>query len=479
MKPPPIYLTFLVAGVFFMENIDGTIIATALPQMGRSFQVSAVDLNVGMTAYMLTLAVFIPISGWAADRVGSRSIFATAIGIFTLSSVGCGLSHTLLQFTFMRVLQGVGGAMMVPVGRLIVLRVTEQQKLTTAINYITWPGLMGLVLGPPIGGFVTTYTSWHWIFFLNFPIGILALALALLWVENVRASEKHPFDWLTFFFAGLASSGILYAMEKLGQGNHWHIALMVLALSILSGLLAFLAARNKPTTSFIDLELLKLKSYSLFIYGGGIFRVAVSVLPFLLPLMFQIAFGWSPFRSGLYLLALFGGDLSMKAFVIQALRRFGFRTIIIFNGALTAASILLCGMLSTSTPSFVILPILLLHGACRSLEFTCLTTLAYSQIPTSGLGRANSFLSTVQQLGNGLGVAVGAATLRLIAHWRGHSTSVPQLRDFHSAFIVMAALSLGPVLDSIGLSRDAGASISGHSPSKPELDLVSSRRGPT
>ena len=203
----PLYVTTLIAGAFFMENLDGTIIATALPQMARSFRVSAVHLNLGMTAYLLTLAVFIPISGWVADRFGSRSVFAAAIAIFTLSSLLCGASHTLTQFTLMRIVQGIGGAMMVPVGRLIVLRTTPKDKLAEAIAYITWPGLTALVVGPPLGGFITTYASWHWIFFLNLPLGIIALILTLLWVENVRMGEKHAFDWITFLLAGFASAG--------------------------------------------------------------------------------------------------------------------------------------------------------------------------------------------------------------------------------------------------------------------------------
>ena len=226
----------------------------------------------------------------------------------------------------MRILQGIGGAMMVPVGRLIVLRTTPKDKLTQAIAYITWPGLSALVIGPPLGGFITTYASWHWIFFLNLPLGILALILTLLWVENVRTEERHPFDWLTFLLGGFASTGFVYAMEKLGgEEVHWQLPGIILALSLISGVVAFISARRNPATSLIDLESMKLKTYSLSIYGASAFRIAVSVLPFLLPLMFQIAFGLNAFQSGLYLLALFAGDLSMKAFVIQALRRFGFR----------------------------------------------------------------------------------------------------------------------------------------------------------
>jgi EmrB/QacA subfamily drug resistance transporter len=468
----PLYVTTLIAGAFFMENLDGTIIATALPQMAHSFHVGAVNLNIGMTAYLITLAVFIPISGWVADRFGSRSIFAAAIATFTFASLLCGASHTLTQFTLMRILQGVGGAMMVPVGRLIVLRTTPKDKLAEAIAYITWPGLTALVVGPPLGGFITTYASWHWIFFLNLPLGIIALVLTLLWVENIRTGEKHAFDWLTFLLAGFASAGAVYAMEKLGsEGVQWQLPGIVLGLSLLSGVSAIVAARRNPATSLIDLESMKLKSYSLSVYGASAFRIAVSVLPFLLPLMFQIAFGLNAFQSGLYLLALFAGDLSMKAFVIQVLRRFGFRRILIVNGVITAASMALCATLSPATATVLVISILFFHGASRSMQFTCMTTLAYAEIPPGRMSRANGFLSAVMQLSMGMGVAVGAITLRLVAHAHGHSAAVPQLRDFHLAILFVAILALGPVFDSLGLPPDAGATTSGHRYRQPELEV--------
>jgi EmrB/QacA subfamily drug resistance transporter len=459
----PLFVTTLIAAAFFMENLDGTIIATALPQMARSFHAGVVNLNIGMTAYLITLAVFIPISGWLADRFGSRSIFASAIGIFTVASLLCGVSRTLTEFTLVRIFQGMGGAMMVPVGRLIVLRTTPKDKLTQAIAYISWPGLTALVIGPPLGGFITTYLSWHWIFFLNLPLGVLALVLTMLWVENVRTEERHPLDWTTFLLAGFASTGAVFAMEKLGgEGGRWQFPVAILALSVLSGGLAIVSARRKPATSLIDLESLKLKTYSLSVYGASAFRISVSVLPFLLPLMFQIAFGLNAFRSGLYLLALFAGDLSMKAFVIQVLRRFGFRRILIVNGVATVVSMALCATLGPGTRPIVIVLILFVHGAFRSMEFTCMTTLAYTEIPPEKMSRANGFLSAVMQLSMGLGVAVGAITLRLVAHARGHSAAMPQLRDFHLAILCIALLALGPVFDSLGLPPDAGATTSGH-----------------
>jgi len=456
------YITTLVAAALFMEMLDGTIIATALPQMARSFNVGAVHLNIGMTAYMLTLAVFIPITGWVADRFGSRSVFATAIGVFTVASLFCGISQTLTQFTIMRVFQGIGGAMMFPVGRLIVLRDTPKEELTETIAYMTWPGLTALVVGPPLGGFITTYASWHWIFYLNLPLGAVALVLTLLWVENLRSGERHSFDWLTFVLAGVASTGLVYALESFGgAAMATSSALAILAFSLASGVLAVLASR-RSSYPFIDLESMKLKTFALSIYGASGFRVAVSVLPFLLPLMFQISFGMSAFHSGLYLLALFAGDLSMKGFVIQVLRRFGFRRILIVNGVITAGSVALCAAISPGTPPLLIAAILFFHGSSRSLQFTCMTTLAYTEIPSERMGQANGFLSAVMQLSTGVGVAVGAVTIRLVAQAHGHAAAAPHLNDFHMAILCMSLLTLAPVFDSLGLPRDAGAATSGH-----------------
>lgn len=459
----PFYITTLIAGSIFMEMLDGTIIATAIPQMALSFHVGPVSLNIGITAYLLTLAVFIPISGWVADRFGSRSVFSTAIGIFTLASVLCGISSTLPQFILMRILQGIGGAMMVPVGRLIVLRTAPKEKLTQALAYITWPALSAFVIGPPLGGCITTYASWHWIFFLNLPIGIFALILALLWIGNERADEVHPFDWLTFLLGGFASAGVVYAMEEIGgEGGHWQLPVAILVLSLLSGIVAVAAARRHPAKSLIDFDSLKLKTFALSIYGGSAFRISVNVLPFLLPLMFQIAFGLTAFQSGLYLLALFAGDLSMKALTIPTLLRFGFRRVLIVNGVVTALSIAVCATLAPSTPVVLIIVILFLHGGFRSMEFTCITTLAYSEIAPNRMSRANSFLSAVMQLSSGMGVAIGATTLRFVAHAHGQSAAVPNLHDFQLVFLLVAALALGPVFNSLGLPQNAGAATSGH-----------------
>ena len=463
----PLRVTTLIAGAFFMEMLDATIIATALPQMAHSFHVGPISLNIGMTAYMLTLAVFIPISGWVADRMGSRTVFASAIGVFTAASGLCGLSTTLAQFILFRILQGVGGAMMVPVGRLIVLRVAPREKLTQALALITWPGLSALVIGPPLGGFITTYFGWHWIFFLNLPVGAMALVLALMWIENIRGEELHPFDWTTFFLGGFGSAGLVYGMEKLGSDvAHWQAPVAIIAVSIASGVLAVVLARRYPERSLIDFGSLRLKTYSLCVNGASAFRVAVGVLPFLLPLMFQIAFGLTAFQAGLYLLVLFAGDFSMKALVIPILRRWGFRQVIQINGVFVAVSMIFCSTFTPRTAVWLVVLILYVHGACRSMEFTSLTTLAYADVAPERMSRANGFLSAIMQLSSGMGVAVGAITVSLIAAARGHAVTEPQLGDFRLAILLMAFLSLGPVLDSITLDPQAGADTSGHAQPK-------------
>jgi EmrB/QacA subfamily drug resistance transporter len=472
MKSPrsPFYVTTLIAGAFFMENLDGTIIATALPQMANSFGVGAVKLNIGMTAYLITLAVFIPISGWVADRFGARTIFASAIGIFTFASLLCAAAPNLTVFTLTRILQGIGGSMMVPVGRLIVLRSTPKDQIAQAIAYISWPGLAALVIGPPVGGFITTYFSWHWIFLLNLPIGIIALVLTILWIENTRSDEQHPLDWLTFLFAGVASTGVVFALETLGAGESQSTtAMSVLLLSLFSGYLAVVTARRNPA-SLIDLESMQLKSYRLSVYSASLFRIAVGVLPFLLPLMFQVAFGLNAFKSGLYLLALFGGDFSMKSIVLPVLRRFGFRRLLIFNGLIVAVSVALCATFTPYTPPALIATLLFFHGAARSLEFTCMTTLAYAEIPPERMSRANGFLSAVMQLSMGMGVAVGAVMLRLVARASGHLPANPHLRDFHIAILCTSVLALAPAIEAIGLPRNAGAMTSGHY-SDPDLEI--------
>jgi EmrB/QacA subfamily drug resistance transporter len=455
-------ISILVATAFFMENLDGTVIATALPQMGKSFHVSPVDLNIGMTAYLLMLAVFIPISGWVADRVGARSVFVSAIAIFTVSSILCGLSNGILAFTAARIVQGIGGAMMVPVGRLVVLRTTEKHNLMEAIAYITWPGLVAPVVGPPVGGFITTYFTWHWIFFLNVPLGLIGIALSLLWIPNLREDKVKPFDWIGFALSSSACVTFMYGMELVGRENAtWGSTSFYLLCGCVLGVLAVLHFR-RAATPLLSLALLKIKTFAITIEGGSLFRIAISVSPFLLPLMFQVGFGLNAFQSGILMLGLFVGNLTMKPATTWVLRRFGFRSVLIWNGILTAILMLGCAVLFPQTARTMILAVLFVNGLCRSMQFTCLSTLAFADIPKPELSSATSFFSMITQMSMGMGVAVGAIFLRVAGLLDGNAHGIPTTRDFHLAFVFVAALTILATLDCFTLEREAGADVSGH-----------------
>lgn len=453
-------VALLVAGAFFMENLDGTVIATALPQMALSFNASAVDLNMGMTAYMLTLAVFIPVSGWVADHLGARTVFAAAITLFTFASILCGMSNSLWQFTAARILQGMGGAMMVPVGRLVVLRITEKKDLMRSIAYITWPGLAAPVIGPPIGGLITTYSSWRWIFFLNVPLGIIGIVLAMLWITNEHGTAGR-FDWSGFALAGTACTSFMYSLELMGQQNvQWAIAGLFFSYSVIAGATAVWHMR-RTDHPLIDFKCLKIQTFSVVIWGGSLFRIAIAVSPFLLPLMFQLAFGMSAFQSGLLVLALFAGNLGMKTVTTPILKRFGFRSVLITNGIITAALIFSFSFIAPQTPKVLTIILLFAHGLSRSMQFTSLNTLAFVDVPKSSMSSASSFFAVMQQMSMGMGIAVGAVTLRIAMWMHGGISAAPTTKDFHLAFGLVAFIAVLAVLDCISLDQHAGAEVSG------------------
>jgi EmrB/QacA subfamily drug resistance transporter len=454
-------IALLVAGALFMEQLDGTVIATALPQMAQSFGVAAVDLNIGISAYLLTVAVFIPASGWVTDRFGARAVFACAIVTFTLASMLCAASGTLWQFTEARVLQGIGGAMMVPVGRLIVLRMTAKQHLVRVIAYLTWPALVAPVIGPPLGGFITTYSSWHWIFLLNVPLGLLGLGLALILVPNSPGNGKARFDWSGFALTGLASFSVMYCLEAIGRGRiAWFVAAPLLCAGLGAGAYAVRHAR-RAVHPLLDLTALRVPSFAVTVGGGVLFRTAISAVPFLLPLMFQLAFGLSSLDSGLLLLAVFAGNLGMKPATSMVLDRFGFRRTLIWNGALAIATVFACGLLTAATPAAVIAAVLFLSGLTRSMEFTTINALSFSDLDQARISGANTLFSMVQQMGNALGVAGGAIMLRAAALAHPADAEVTTA-DFHFAFWAIGLVGLAGVWQFRRLARESGAALRRH-----------------
>lgn len=371
----------MVASAFFMEFLDGTVIATALPDMARSFGVSAVDLNIGITAYLLTLAALIPASGWVAERFGARTVFSVALAIFTFSSLLCGLAESATQFVLLRVAQGIGGAMMVPVGRLVVLRTTPKDQLIKAIATLTWPALVSPIIGPPLGGFITSYASWHWIFFLNVPLGIIAIIIALRLMPNQKPKEKLPFDSRGFLSTGITMLCLVSGLEMLNQQqSHPTYAFAVIAAGMLAMFWAIKHLRT-ASTPLIRLDALSVPTFRITMRGGFVLRATISSVPFLLPLMFQVGFGMDAFHSGALVLAVFAGNLAMKPATTPLIRYFGFKKLLIGNGILCVLSLLGCALLSPDTPQMVTLVVLFLGGLFRSMQFTGISSLAFADVP--------------------------------------------------------------------------------------------------
>jgi EmrB/QacA subfamily drug resistance transporter len=466
-------IAFIVAVAFFMENLDGTAIATALPQMALSFGVSPSHLSIGITAYLVTLAIFIPISGWIADRYGARSVFSTAIAVFTIASVFCGVSPGLIQFIFARILQGIGGAMMVPVGRLVVLRSTPKNQLIRAIATITWPGLIATVIGPPVGGFITTYFSWHWIFLINVPIGLAGIVLVRKFVANFRSEKRQPLDLPGFLLAAVCLSCLMYGVELLGREDaNWSIAAVFLLLSLVFGWFTFRQERRTEWPIF-NFSLLKTPTYSIPLLAGSLTIVAIGAAPFLLPLMFQVGFGMSPFESGLLVLVYAAGNLLMKTMTTRTLKRFGFRAVLLTNTPLIALFAIACGLLAGNTPVPVTVAVLLGAGLVRSLQFTGLNTLAFSDVPVEGMSSASMMYSTIQQLAFGIGIAFAAVALRFATMIRGGAHGY-QASDFRIAFGLVAAVALLSLPPYWRLSRLAGVEVSGRRRAEEETPAMSS-----
>lgn len=470
----PILIAVLVAGAFYMENLDATVIATALPQMAETLHTSPITLSAGMSVYMLALAVFIPISGWAADRFGSRSVFTTAVVVFTVASIFCGFSNTPFQFIAARVLQGIGGAMMVPVGRLVVLHNTEKKDMIRAIAYLTWPGLLAPVIGPPLGGFITTYATWRWIFFLNVPLGVAGIIFALILVPNKHSEEKTRLDALGFMFCGVTCVAVMYGMDLIGRRNApWLLIALMAGVGLFFGFLTVRHANHHPHP-LLEFSALKIRTFALSIWGGSLFRMAVQSIPFLTPLMFQIGFGLNAFDAGLMVLAIFLGNVAMKPLTTPALRRYGFRKLMIVNGTLLAAAVLACAFLSRGTPRFITLAVLFWGGLCRSMQFTSINTLAFADVPAPQMSGANTLFSIALQMSMGMGIALGAVTLQMssLIHG-GHSTLT--VSDFHLAFVLITVVSIASLYDVFSLDPRAGAVVTGHAvePSVMPADAIS------
>ena len=459
---PRIIIPLIVGCAFFMEGLDSTMIAVSIPAMADSLGESPLRLNLVITSYLLSLAVFIPVSGWIADRLGTRRVFCAAVLIFAGGSALCGLATNLPVLIAMRIVQGFGGAMMTPVGRLILLRSFPRTGLVSAMNWMTIPAMIGPMVGPIVGGALTSYASWRWIFFLNIPIGVLGGALAWWLFENFRAPAPARFDLVGFGVAGLGLFLLEVAIENLGRPIIAPVA-GVSFFPIAIGLLVLYTVHARRSASpVLDLNLLKIKTFNIGTVTGGVCRMGLDATPFLLPLLFQVGFGMSPVAAGLLSFSSTLGAMVVRSFSRTLLRGLGFRRTLVGGAVLSAAVTASYALLNADTPAWIITVAVLLSGCVRSIQYLALNTISYAEVPRSMLSRSTSVGGVVQQLARGFGVAIGAALLAIVAGSERVTTG-----DFRIVFLLVALIPLVSAFGFLRLGPNDGAEVSGHRTAAP------------
>lgn len=451
-------LALLVAAAFFMENLDGTIIQTAAPAIGRSFGVSALEVTVAITAYLLAVAVGVPASGWFAGRFGARRMFLIAIVVFTLASATCAASQDLGELVASRVAQGIGGAMMVPIGRLAVLRAVEKSDLLRAIAYLTWPALAAPLIAPALGGILTDTVGWHWIFLINLPIGVACFLAGLHILPRGEELSQNPFDAIGFALSAVSLASLVFAMQQLTVVQPvWWIAAGLLALALGSGIAA-LAWMRRAAHPLLRFTALRTRTFRVGNAGGGLYRVIVSAAPLLFTLLFQVAFGWSATLAGGLIVAIFAGNILIKPLTSPIIRRFGFRRVIVVTDVAGGAVFALCALFDPSTWLWVIVGVLVVSGALRSMGFTAYQSLQFADIDPGATLDANSLSSTVQQVAVAVGIAFSAIVVRAttaLASATAGSSNV--WLGYRWAFLVFAVLMIVPAVEASRLPAGAGA----------------------
>jgi EmrB/QacA subfamily drug resistance transporter len=446
----------VVAIAFLMEQLDATIVTTAIPDMARALHVSVVQMSLAVSAYILTLAVFIPLSGWCADRFGARRVFIAALGLFTAGSVLCGMADSFAMLVAMRVLQGLGGAMMTPVGRLILLRGFPREQLVKAMTYATLPAIIGPVIGPLLGGYLTTTLSWRWIFYVNLPFGLAGMVLAARFLRAHNAQSPPPFDLGGFLLFGLAVGLLQFAME--GAARLPGGALVAVMLSAAALLLVFYRRSRARAHPAVDLSLLRERAFGIATLAGGLCRVAMNGPVYLLPVMLQLGLGISPVQSGaLTFLSALASPL-VRVIVGGALRRLGFRALLLASAVACAASLASFALIDAHTGQVWIAVTIVLYGLVRSTQFMTSNTLAYADIAPQRLSRATSLGGLLQQLTVSFGVSLGAAWLGALAPHH----MLPTLANFHTVFLFLAVLPLLALPAFARLKPRDGAMVSGH-----------------
>ena len=454
-------IPLILAIALFMEQMDSTVIATSLPAIALDIGTSPIALKLALTAYLVSLAIFIPVSGWMADRYGAKRIFTAAIGVFVLGSILCAVSGSLAAFVGSRFLQGMGGAMMTPVARLVLVRATPKSELVSAMAWLTIPALVGPLVGPPVGGFITTYFSWHWIFLINVPIGLAGMWLASRVLPDIREQGAYPLDRAGFVLSALAASGIVFGLSVVSlPALPPVVGIATLLAGILFGALYVRHAR-RAARPILDLRLFANPVFRAAIAGGSFFRIGAGAVPFLLPLFFQLGFGMTPFQSGMLTFASAGGAIALKFMASAALRLGGFRNVLIVGALAGAGFIAVNSFFTPLTPGPVILAVLFASGFLRSLFFTSVNALVFADIEEKDAAQATALAAVSQQISIALGVAVAGVVLEAISTLTGEPLGIPA---FSIAFLIVAGLTALAAVPFVFLDPDAGASVSGRAP---------------
>ncbi|MDE1159642.1 MAG: DHA2 family efflux MFS transporter permease subunit [Neorhizobium sp.] len=452
-------IPMILAVALFMEQMDSTVIATALPTIATDLGVSPITLKLALTAYMVALAMFIPISGWMADKFGAKKIFRLAILIFVVGSICCAMSGSLLEFVVSRFLQGMGGSMMTPVGRLVLLRTNKRSELVSAMALFTIPALVGPLTGPPIGGFITTYFSWHWIFLINVPIGLLGILLTTIFLPEIAPTQPPKLDWKGFVLTSISAAGIVFGLSVIGlPALPPAIGIGATAAGAIATVLYIRHARQHPAP-ILNLRIFQDQAFRAAVGGGTMFRISTGAIPFLMPLMLQLGFGLNAFQSGMITFSGAIGALTVKFIARRTFALTGFRTTLIWAASLGAVMTAVNGFFTPDTPHILIIVSLLVGGLCRSFFFTGTNALAYSEVSDQQASQATSMSSVFQQVSLALGVAFAAFILEISSFVSGTELT---LSDFHLAFFLVAAISVLSIWPLVKLPASAGSAVSGH-----------------
>ncbi|MGH8149909.1 MAG: MFS transporter [Steroidobacteraceae bacterium] len=459
------FIALIVASAMFMAGLDASVVVIAIPDMARTFAVRPVDLNLGITLYLLAQALLLPSSSWVADRFGARRVFALAVAGFTVASVLCALSHTFPEFIGARLLQGAAASLMTPIARIVLLKSTRKEDLVSVMTISTVPMLMAPTFGPAVGGFIITYLSWPWIFLLNVPVGIAGVLLVLKYIPRLAEDARRPFDAPGFLLLAGASSGVLAGLDLMSTSDGaWMLGGGMTAAGVACGAVAVrrLLTYPHPVLSLTAARIPTFVATSL--NGGVLIRMPVRALPFVLPLLFEVVLGYSAVYSGLLLLAMNGGDLLLKTATTRTIRRFGFRRVLIVSATLLLAAILAVVAFSAATSFWVIFAILVAAGMARSLLFTSLSTLAFADVPHDELGSATVLWNLVMQTTSAFAVSLAAILMNLTSLVLGEPTGHVTLHNCEITLLVMVAIGALSVLSFKGLPQHAGAAVSGHRP---------------